>query len=503
MLSRSEQSAWLSRAPKFEDITCSLAATARQPGAIATETARAVAIARKFNEAVTRDRDLELDARVQEDPAYLPWDIVETANRWGFYTMFIPKLFGGKGYSLFCVGPFLEEISSACLAFANIIGVHYLGFAILTASWNLKLLNRISREVVAGEKNNAPCLISLAITEPEAGTDAQNIELMDRGNLLCRADKTESGYRLNGGKIFISMGHMSTWHIVNAYTDLNKPSENTVMLAVKKGMPGFSLGSKENKMGQKGCPASELVFRDCRVPDSHVCIDSETAGRFKRGRRGSNEQILAYIWGASRMGVGAFGCGAARGAYEQAVAFARRHRVDGRLLINQEWCQSRLAEMYKNVSLARAIYMEAAYANGLYGLWKYLHLKPLYYLNRLLPMGLFDRVGPWLCEKSWATKLVRKLAFDGQSDAEMNRVDGLASLAKFAGTDAGVANCHMAVELMGQAGLRQDRRAEKMLRDAKLLQIYEGTNQINRLNLFKRLIGQGHPEIRMFSDPAD
>jgi alkylation response protein AidB-like acyl-CoA dehydrogenase len=395
-------------------------------------------------------------------------------------------MFGGKGANLSCIGLFLEEISSVCLATANIIGVHYLGFTILTASWNLRLINRVSREVAAGERNDDPCLISLAITEPDAGTDAQNIELMDLGNLSCRAQRTKEGYRVNGSKVFISMGHVSTWHIVNAYTDLEKPSESTVMLAVKKGAAGFSLGKKEDKMGQRGCPASELIFNDCLVPLENACIDSDQAQSFSRGRKGTNEQVLAYIWGASRMGVASFGAGAARGAYQEALAFAGQKRIEGKPLLQHEWCQGRLAEMYKNAALSRAIFMEAAFANALYGFWKLLNKGPLYYFLRILPEGLANRLFPRLCEKPFATKFIRKLAFDGQSDEEMARVDALASVAKVAATDAAVANCRLAMEMMGEAGFRQGRRMEKMVRDARLLQIYEGTNQVNRVNVFKR-----------------
>jgi acyl-CoA dehydrogenase len=87
----------------------------------------------------------------------------------------------------------------------------------------------------------------------------------------------------------------------------------------------------------------------------------------------------------------------------------------------------------------------------------------------------------------------------GKEEArEFQRIAGWGSIAKFAGTDAGVKNCHLAVELMGQAGLRQDHKAEKMLRDAKLLQIYEGTNQLNRLNAFKCLVARNHPQVRVF-----
>ncbi|MFW6415367.1 MAG: acyl-CoA dehydrogenase family protein, partial [Thermodesulfobacteriota bacterium] len=90
-------------------------------------------------------------------------------------------------------------------------------------------------------------------------------------------------------------------------------------------------------------------------------------------------------------------------------------------------------------------------------------------------------------------------AFERQTDAEIERVDGIASLAKVTATDAAVENCKMATEIMGQTGLRQDQRVEKILRDSKLLQIYEGTNQINRVNVFKRFIARHDPRATVFS----
>ncbi|MFP4446577.1 MAG: acyl-CoA dehydrogenase family protein [Desulfosudaceae bacterium] len=498
MLSGAQIRSLIRREPAFDDITCSLRATGRQPQGIIRETAKVVAIARKFNDEVARPQVLQMDRRLHEDPDYLPWDFVKKANEWRMYTMFLPKIFGGQGYSLSCVGYFMEELASVCLSLANLVGVHYLGYAGLVSTWNMKLANRISREVREGERTGQPCLISFAMTEPDAGTDSQNVEFMDSGSLACHARPVDGGYVLNGTKIFISCGHLSTWHAVFAYTDPARGAENMVVLAVKTGAEGFSFGKKEKKMGQKASVASELVFRDCFVPDDQVLLDKKTTGRLSRGARETTEQILAYIWGASRTGVGAFGTGAARGAYETALAFAGQTEVEGARLINHEWCQHTLGEMYKNVALARMAYLEAGYANGLHGLWKLLNFKPLYYSMRLTPARLADLIYGRLCERPFFTRLFQKISFDFQSEEEINRVDGLGSLAKFVGTDAGAANCRLALELMGQAGIRHDHRAEKMMRDAKLLQIYEGTNEVNRINLFKRFGCRTCPGARSF-----
>ena len=498
MVTRKEIKALTGREPRFDDITSTIRAIGNQPKWIIKEFREVMAIARKFADEVIRPYTLELDLKLTQDPTYLPKEFIRKANEWGLYTVFLPKMFGGKGYNLSCVGVFLEELGSACLAMANLVGVHYLGYTMLTSSWDLRLLNELSLEIVNGEKNGEPCLLSLAMTEPDAGTDSQNVEVMDTGNLRCHAQKVDGGYILNGTKIFISCGHLSTWHIVHAYTDLNRASENTIMFAVKTGAEGFSFGKKEKKMGQQGCPASELIFKDCFIPDEYVCMDNRTNIKLKRNYAGTNEQVFAYIWGASRMGVGSFGTAAARGAYEEALKFATENEVDGEPLLNHEWCQCMLAEMYRNVAVSRATYIEATQANAMHGLWKIMNVKPMYYMNKLTPGFINQKLIAWLSQKPIMTTIFRKICFDWQTDEEIDRIDGWGSLAKITGTDAGVKNCQMALDIMGQSGLRHSNRAEKILRDAKLLQIYEGTNQVNRVNVYKRMIKRSSEHTEAF-----
>lgn len=489
----------LEREPRFKDITCSLSSVRRQPVGILSETRELVATARRFNDEVARPRALELDRMKREDPEYLPWDIVEEANRYGFYSMFIPRLFGGHGKNMPGLSYLLEEIGSGCTGIANLVGVHYLGIATLCGSWNVRLMNKVMQEVAEGERSGNPCLVSLAITEPGAGTDVEEVDLVNRANVECRSEKVPGGYVVNGRKIFISNGHLSTWHITVSYADPDSPADSMVMFAARTGMKGFSFGRQEHKMGQKGCPASELIFEDCFVPDELVAFDAAQAASCKRSMREVTAQVLDYVLSASRAGVGAFGTGVARGAYEEALRFAQETEFEGKLLINHEWAQCLLAEMFKNVALARLSYIETNYANGMYGLFKVLQLKPLYYFQKYAPQALFDRLQP-LLDLDVMTTIFRKIYFDWQKNEEYERTSGWASISKFAATDAGVKNSQLALELMGGAGVRTDQVAEKHLRDSKLLQIYEGTNQLNRLNLFKCLIARSAPQARLFED---
>jgi len=503
MIKPREEKSLLEREPRFEDSFCSIQAIPQIPKLHLKETRTLVSYARRFNDEVVRPLALKTDLKTFEDPDYLPWDIVEKANQWGFYTMFIPKLFGGQGWSLPSHAYVIEELSSACVGIANVIFVHYLGFVTMLASWNLPLVNKICRDVVAGQRKGNPCLLTLAITEPSAGTDVEEVELVDRGKVTCYAEKVKGGYIVNGTKIFISMGHVSQWHALIAYTDLKKPSENTVMLAVKTGMKGFSFGKHENKMGQRACCASELVFQDCFVPDENVLVDSRRLD-FTSQIRTTGElvnQLIHYVVEVTRASVGAFGTGVARGAYERALKFASETEVEGKLLINHEWAQIMLAEMYKNVIAGRLTYNEANYSNSLKGgIFHFLQIKPLYYYMKFIPQPLIDMFFVPFYKLKIASWLIRRIYVEGQSMEAQKRCSGWSSIAKFFCTDLGVKNSQMALEMMGQAGLRHENGAEKILRDSKLLQIYEGTNQLNRLNLFNCLIARGVPQARVFEE---
>lgn len=498
MISRSEIKTLLKREPAFDDIKLSLRAIPKIPKGMVKETREVIAIARKFNQEVVRPSALALDRKMQENPDHIEWDLVKKANDWGFYTMWIPKIFGGKGYSLSSIAHFSEEIASECLSMVNMIGAHYLGYATLCATWNMKLIDEISRDIVKGEKAGNPTVMTLAITEPGAGTDMEEVELTKKGNITCHAKRVDGGYLLNGTKVFITDGHVGTWHMVVAYSDLKNPTDTPVLLAVKTGSKGFSFGKNERKMGVKGAVASELIFKDCFVPDQYVGINREAILKNTRSVSVTLMNVIDYVVSASRPVIASFGVGAARGAFQEALSFALNTEMNGKLLINHEWAQSRLAEMYKNVALGRLAYTEANYANSMEGLFGIVEYKPLYYMYKLIPSFMFEKIAPSLMKSRFATWLARKVFFDLQTDGNMHRTSGWASLAKFAGTDAGVKNCQMAVELMGQAGLRHDRRVEKLLRDAKLLQIYEGTNQLNRINLFKCLIGRNFPQVKVF-----
>jgi hypothetical protein len=144
--------------------------------------------------------------------------------------------------------------------------------------------------------------------------------------------------------------------------------------------------------------------------------------------------------------------------------------------------------------------VESNYANGLYGMYKILQKKPIFYAIKYTPRFIHNLVVSPLLDLPIVTRVFQKLNFDLQTEEERRCSSGWASMAKFCATDLGIENCRLAVELMGEAGVRHDRGMEKLLRDSKLLQIYEGTNQLNRHNLFKTLIGRTADSEDIFED---
>jgi len=468
------------------DWSAALAAVSDLPSAVRQDVVDALELARRFNAEVVRPMALQIDQRALDEPDYVPRELIRVAGQWGLFTVWMPSLFGGKGWNFISLYAFLEEVSSACLGIANVIGVHYMGMAMLTASWNMRLAHRVLSDVSEGERLGEPRLISLAMNEPLAGSDVTETLLLQRAQLGTRAQaQPDGGYLLDGCKTLVSNGHVSTWHMVLAYEDLARPADTMVLLAVRSDAPGLRLGRMADKLGQRACVASELVFERCAVAAEHVALDRSLTQGLSRPHRELSQTLLDYVTSCTRAGVGAFAAGAARGAYECARDHALRKRTPVGRLIEQQWVQTTLAEMHKNASLARQAYLESALANGMGGLFRLMFYRPLYWADQLTPMRVWRVLTRWALRSRRAARFFQHRCLDAQPREWQNLVAGLASSAKVAASDLAMVNAGLAMDLIGPDSLRHEMGAEKRLRDTKVLQIYEGTNQINLVNLFK------------------
>jgi alkylation response protein AidB-like acyl-CoA dehydrogenase len=212
-------------------------------------------------------------------------------------------------------------------------------------------------------------------------------------------------------------------------------------------------------------------------------------------------QVIHYVLQVTRAAVGAFGTGVARGAYETALKYANEIMVDGKLLINHEWAQVMLAEMYRNYIWGRLTYLEANYSNSMPGgIFENLQFKPIFYYLKFAPKFIYDGIVLPIINTRLASSILELTYSKRQKPEQEKRGLGWSSIAKTTGSDMGLKNSQMALEMMGMAGLRFENGAEKYLRDSKLLQIYEGTNQLNLLNVFSGHIAKLVPEAKVFEE---
>lgn len=468
------------------DWSAALAAVSDLPSAVRQDVVDALELARRFNAEVVRPLALSIDRQALDEPGYVPHELVRLAGEWGLFTVWLPTLFGGKGWNFISLYAFLEEVASACAGTAAMIGVHYMGLATLTASWNLKLTARVADDVCAGERRGQPCLISLALNEPMAGSDVTDTALLNQAALVTHAVRQADGsYLLNGRKQYISDGHLASWHMVVAYEDLGRGADTMVLLAVRADAPGVRADALMDKLGQTACVASELVFENVRVPAEFVAMDRHLLSALKRPYGEVSQALLDYVAACTRAGVGAFAAGLSRGVLDAAKDHAGRKALPKGRLIEQQWAQTTLAEMHKNAALARQAYLESALANGMGGLFRMMFFRPLYWADQLAPAGLWRFVARRVMRSPDAIKWFQQRFLEAQPREWLDLVSGLASMAKFGGADLAVRNANLALDLCGADALRHEAGIEKRLRDAKLLQILEGTDQINRVNLFK------------------
>jgi butyryl-CoA dehydrogenase len=244
----------------------------------------------------------------------------------------------------------------------------------------------------------------------------------DAGGIQTTARLEGNEYVLNGTKQWITNGGEAEIYTVIAITDRSKGARGASAFVVEKGTPGFSFGKKEKKMGIRASITSELIFDNCRIPKDNII-----------SREGMGFIVAMKTLDSSRTGVGAQGVGVAQGAFEEAVKFARSRIQFGHPVISFQAIQHMLADMAIQIEAARALVYSAA---------------------RYVDSGAKDVSKESAMAKTFATDVGMKVAVD-------------------------------AVQIMGGSGYMREYPVEKMMRDAKILQIYEGTNQIQR-----NIIGQ-------------
>lgn len=457
-----------------------LAALGRHRPRMLKDYASVLGEARRFRRDYLEPNALRVEREVMRNPEYVDEDAIRAASRHGFFGMMIPRAFGGRGLSFGAMIVAIEELGAGCLGISNLLGVHGLAIATVSATGDVGAMEKVCRTLTRGEREGRANLLSTAITEPSAGTDVEDVDLLRKARLVSEATPVKGGYRVNGRKVFISNGSIAHTHVVILPTDKKKPVETTFAFLIESTTPGFRVGRVERKMGQKACPAAELIFEDCFIPESARLHGKPLPGR-----------AIELVLGATRGGVAAWGAAAARGALERALAFARAKDLGGKPLIEQQWVQIKLADMQKNVMLARASYVEAMLSNELFGLSRLAAEGGMSEVERVLPQRVLDSAAMKKLMTSRRTREGFQKRIAELEPGEVDAASAFGSAAKVSATDLGMLNCHLALDIFGAAGLRHDAGIEKVFRDAKLLQIYEGTNQLNRIELYKRGVSAG------------
>jgi butyryl-CoA dehydrogenase len=248
----------------------------------------------------------------------------------------------------------------------------------------------------------------------------------DAAALRTRAEKVDGGYRLTGTKIWISNAPEAERYLVFATVDPSIGSKGITAFLVEKGTDGFRFGAHERKMGIRACPAAELIFDGAFVPDEN-----------RLGEEGRGYRIALSSLAEGRISIGAGCVGIARSALEQSAAYLQQRKAFGAPLSEQQGLRFTLAEMARDVAAARAVVHEAARAK--------------------------DRGEP---------------------------IGEASSLAKWTASDAAMKVATDAVQLFGGSGYSRETGIERLMRDAKGAQIYEGTNQIHRLIVADAVLGR-------------
>lgn len=429
---------------------------------------------RRFADRRVRPHALQIDRKAGEDPTYFDWDLVSAGAKEGLLDFLIPRQAGGMGGLATEAAIVMEELCAACPGIALIFGAHALGISPLLlggpAQWD-----GVLSDLVASLQTDKPTLMACAITEPEAGTDVEDPDLLSRGRITTYARRVPGGFKLNGNKRFISNGSVSRWITMLMPTDPRRPAETWTCFLLDAESEGFSVAKVERKMGQRACPAAELSLQDVFVPDERIV-----------SREGDGAAATMIVLACSRPPVGAIATGIAQGAYERLRDWIAEDRAASDLRDRQH-VHLTLAKMEEEIHLARQAYLDAATEVDEIALGRTLR-HPLVRALGHVPASV-RRTQPMhrLIDSQRTKDLTISLLHRSTSEKAITRSLSLSSLAKAHCADVAMEVTSDALSLLGMRDVAVRAELQKLWRDAKLTQIYEGTNQLNRIEVYRGL----------------
>jgi alkylation response protein AidB-like acyl-CoA dehydrogenase len=344
-----------------------------------------------------------------------PWDNVRDINALGLNAMFVPEAYGGAGLSYAAYLACVREVSQACASTGIIWATNFHAMKPLIDFGSEEQKRRLLPRVAEG------ALASLAITEPDAGSDATH--------MTTRFTPAGDEVIVSGGKTFITSGDVADLILVfGKWAGIEDDRKAISALVLEKGTPGLTVLRKEDKMGHRASSTAALAFEDCIVPRANLL-----------GGPGAGLSLLLASLNKSRPSVAAHALGIARAAFEDTVAYVNERRQSGRRIIEFQGIQFLLADLVAELALCES--------------W-------LWHVARLVDGGVSD-FGPE------------------------------ASVLKLRASDLAMRMATEAVQMHGGYGYCTDYRVERLMRDAKISQIWEGTNQIHRQIIGRSLIVRG------------
>ena len=445
---------------------------------------RAQKIGRRFARDVMLPKILEIDTKCSKEPRYFDWELWHKANREKLTLALIPEKMGGMGCTALGATVLCEELSSACMGIAANILFNNFGLLGALVEFKTGVVLRIIKDMVQAQREERPIFWSWAITEPSAGTDVEDGQAMATMKPSTHAEKVDGGYRINGTKCFITNGSLAHYVIATIPMDRSNPLESMATFLIPSSSKGFSVGRVERKCGQKASQTAELIFEDVFVPEQNLW---EPPGRGLRHTR----EILSTTRGF----VGAAGLGIARSALERGIQFAYQKKINNHRLIEEDWVQFAIADMLKDIKAVRAACYNFAVSVDTLHVMRLFESVPVRAALKILPEKFLlgeslQTLGQTTLLNSAGSKIKSRIV----TERLVERFVKEGSAVKVAGTDLAVRVASRVLDIVGLEGMSYHFGIEKCFRDAKVTQIYEGSNQANRLDLFHHEIGMNMKE---------
>ena len=345
-----------------------------------------------------------LAAEVDEDERF-PRENVEKKKACKMMGIPFGREYGGAGADYLSYILAVEELSKKCGTTGVVLSAHTsLGTWPIEHFGTEEQKNKYLPDLCTGKK-----LAAFGLTEPNAGTDAAGQQTT--------AVKDGDDYILNGTKIFITNAGEADVYVIFAMTDKTKGTHGISAFIVEKGMPGFTVGQHEKKLGIRGSATSELIFNNVRLSKDHLL-----------GQEGKGFKIAMMTLDGGRIGIAAQALGIAQGAIDETVPYVKARKQFGRSIAKFQNTQFQLADMQVKTDAARWLVYDAAMKKE---------------------KGL-----PYSVEAAKAKLFAAEVAMEVTTKA---------------------------IQLMGGYGYTRDYPVERMFRDAKITEIYEGTSEVQRM----------------------